>query len=191
LQVLGLDLAGEFKGVGYWGEAALVVPENINGRVRLPLVIQGQVIPVESSFRLLEKNYLKYVLGLDYNFGHGFYANLQFLHGFFDEFAFTAAAQKNLGLGQGMFFGTLSNYLLGRLEFKSANEKIRLKAGGLLEMTAKNTAFALMPEAEFRVADALSVQIGGFWPLSGQENKTKFGMFKKDSMFFLGLKVDF
>ena len=81
---------------------------------------------VENSFRLLEKSYWKYVLGLDYNFGHGFYANLQFLHGFFDEFAFTKAAQDNLGLRQGMFFGELANYLFGRLEYKSASEKIKL-----------------------------------------------------------------
>jgi hypothetical protein len=191
LQVLGLDLAGEFKGVGYWGEAALVVPENINGRLRVPLVIEGQVIAVESSFRLLEKNYLKYVLGLDYNFGHGFYANLQFLHGFFDEFAFSADAQKNLGLGQGMFFGSLSNYLFGRVEFKTPSEKIKLKAGSLLEMTTAASAFALLPEAEFRVADALVVQLGGFWLVSGSADKTKFGMFKKDPMIFLGMKVDF
>jgi hypothetical protein len=190
-QVLGLDCAGEFKGVGFWAEAALLLPENINGRVLAPLAVDGQWVTVENSFRLLEPAYWKYVLGLDYNFGHGFYANLQFLHGFFDEFAFTAAAQKNLGLGQGMFFGNLSNYLLGRLEFKSANEKFRLKAGGLLEMTSKGTAFALMPEAEFRMADALAITVGGFWLLSGHEDETKFGLFKKDALFFLGLKVDF
>ena len=190
-QVLGLDCAGEIVGVGFWAEAALLLPENINGRVVVPLAVDGQALVVENSFRLLEPSYWKYVLGLDYNFGSGFYANLQFLHGFFDEFAFTAAAQEKLGLGQGMFFGMLSNYLLGRLEFKSANEKIRLKAGGLMEMTSKGMAFALMPEAEFRVADALAVNMGGFWLLSGQENETKFGLFKKDPLFFLGLKVDF
>jgi hypothetical protein len=190
-QVLGFDCAGEIAGIGLWGETALVIPENINGRVVTPLAVDGQSVLVENSFRLLEPSYWKYVLGLDHNFGHGFYANLQFLHGFFDEFAFTAAAQKNLGLGQGMFFGALSNYLLGRVEFKSANEKIRLKAGGLLEMTSRDTAFALMPEAEFRVADALVMQLGGFWPLSGAVDRTKFGMFRNDAMAFLGLKVDF
>ncbi|MBN2398866.1 MAG: hypothetical protein JXI33_00845 [Candidatus Aminicenantes bacterium] len=190
-QVLGFDCAGDFKGVGFWAEVALTFPENINGRLVVPLAVDGHVIAVENNFRLLEPAYWKYVVGLDYNFGHGVYANLQFLRGFFDEFAFTAAAQKNLGLGQGMFFGTLSNYLLGRLEFKSANEKIRLKAGGLAEMTAKGTAFALMPEMEIRVADALVVNIGGFWLLSGQAGDSKFGLFKKDSLVFLGMKVDF
>jgi len=191
LQVLGFDCAGEFKGIGFWAESALIIPENINGRVVVPLIVNDQLLPAESSFRLLEPAYWKYVLGLDYNFGGGFYANLQFLHGFFDEFAFTTEAQQNLGIGQGMFFGNLSNYLLGRLEFKSANEKIKLKAGGLLEMTAKGSAFALMPEAEFRFADALVMNLGAFWPLSGQADESKFGQFKKDSMVFLGLKVDF
>lgn len=190
-QVLGFDCAGEFKGIGFWGEAGLVIPENISGRLVVPLIVQGQTVMVENSFRLLEKNYWKYVLGLDYNFGHGFYANLQFLHGFFDEFAFTKAAQDNLGLRQGMFFGELANYLFGRLEYKSASEKIKLKAGTLLEMTSTDTAFALLPEAEFRIADALVIQAGGFWLISGSEQKTKFGMFKKDSMIFLGLKIDF
>jgi hypothetical protein len=190
-QVVGLDCAGEIKGIGFWGEAGLVLPENITGLVRLPLTVDGQTITVENSFRLLEPAYWKYVLGLDYNFGHGFYANLQFLHGFFDEFAFTAEAQSNLGLGQGKFFGSLANYLFGRVEYKSASEKIKLKAGTLLEMTSANTAFALLPEAEFRVADALVIQAGGFWLVSGSAEKTKFGMFKKDSLLFLGMKVDF
>jgi hypothetical protein len=190
-QVLGLDCAGEFQGIGFWGEAGLVIPENISGRVVAPLIVQGQTIAVESSFRLLEKNYWKYVLGLDYNFGHGFYANLQFLRGFFDEFAFTAAAQENIGLRQGMFFGDLANYLFGRLEYKSGNEKIKLKTGALFEMTLNASAFALLPEAEFRVADALVIQAGGFWLVSGAADKTKFGMFKKDAMIFLGMKVDF
>jgi hypothetical protein len=191
LQVAGFDCAGEFKGVGFWGEAALVLPENVIGSSRVPLVIAGQPVVVENSFRLLEKSYWKYVLGLDYNFGGGFYANLQFLHGFFDEFAFSAEAEKYLGLKQGTFFGELSNYLFGRLEYKSGNEKLKLKASGLLEMTATESAFALLPEAEFRLADALVIQVGGFWLVSGAVDKTKFGMFKKDSMVFLGMKIDF
>ncbi|MEI6613784.1 MAG: hypothetical protein WCL37_02690, partial [Chrysiogenales bacterium] len=186
-----IDLAGELVGVGFWGEAALVLPEDVTGRARIPFVIEGQPVMVEKSFRLLEKNYWKYVLGLDYNFGHGFYVNLQFLHGFFDEFAFTREAQENLGLGQGVFFGALANYLFGRLEYKTGNEKLKLKAGGLMEITAQGSAFALLPEVEFRVADSLAMQLGGFWLLSGQADKTKFGQFKKDSMVFLGLKVDF
>jgi hypothetical protein len=190
-QVLGFDCAGEFKGIGFWAESALVLPENINGRVVVPLTVNGQAVTVENRFRLLEKSYWKYVLGLDYNFGHGFYLNLQFLHGFFDEFAFTKAAQENLGLGQGMFFGDLANYLFGRLEYKSGNEKVKLKAGGLLEMTSAATAFALLPEVEFRFADAMVIQIGGFFLVSGQVDKTKFGLFKKDSLVFMGLRVDF
>ncbi|MCX6554273.1 MAG: hypothetical protein NTZ12_04540, partial [Candidatus Aminicenantes bacterium] len=191
VQVAGFDCAGEFVGVGFWGEAALVLPENVTGSSRVPLVIAGQPVVIENSFRLLEKSYWKYVLGLDYNFGGGFYANLQFLHGFFDEFAFSAEAEKYLGLGQGRFFGELSNYLFGRLEYKSGSEKIKLKAGSLLEITSQASAFALLPEAEFRVADAVVAQLGGFWLLAGDAAETKFGMFKSDSLVFLGLKIDF
>jgi hypothetical protein len=191
LQIAGFDCAGEFAGVGFWGEAALVVPENVTGSSRIPLVIAGQPVVSENSFRLLAKNYWKYVLGLDYNFGGGVYANLQFLHGFFDEFAFSADAENRLGLGQGRFFGAQADYLFGRLEYKSGNEKLKLKAGGLLEMNAAATAFALLPEAEFRIADAVVAQLGGFWLLAGDADETKFGMFKSDSLVFLGLKIDF
>lgn len=190
-QVVGLDCAGEFKGIGFWAEAALLLPENINGRVQSPLAVDGRMITVENSFRLLEPAYWKYVLGLDYNFGGGFYANLQFLHGFFDEFAFSAEAGKYLGLKQGMFFGELSNYLFGRLEYKSGNEKLKLKVSGLVEMTAAGSASALLPEVEIRVADALVIQAGGFWLVSGSAGQTKFGMFKRDSLVYLGMKVDF
>lgn len=190
-QVFGFDCAGEFKGIGFWAESALLLSENINGRLVLPLALEGRTIMVENTFRLLDPSYWKYVLGLDYNFGGGFYANLQFLHGFFDEFAFTTEAMKNLALGQGMFFGALSNYVLGRLEYKSANDKFRLKAGSLMEITADASAFALLPELEVRVADALVIQAGGFWLVPASSEKTKFGLFKKDSMAYLGLKIDF
>ena len=191
LQVLGIDIAGEFMGAGFWGEAALVVPEAVTGQLRFPVVVNGLPVVTATSFRLLAKSYWKYVLGLDYAFGGGFYANLQFLHGFFDEFAFSAEAEKFLGLGQGRFFGDLADYLFGRLEYKSGNEKLRLKASGLLEKNAAGTALALLPEAEFRIADAVIAQLGGFWLLAGDAAETKFGMFKSDSLVFLGLKIDF
>lgn len=190
-QVLGLDLAGEFKGLGFWGEAALVVPEEVNGRLRVLQPVDGQLVMVESAFPLLKDTYCKYVLGIDYTLGGGFYANLQFLHGFFDESGFSAEAKKFLDLKQGMFFGCLSDYLLWRLEYKSRTEKAKLKGSGLLEMTRSGTALALMPEAEFRIADALIVQLGAFWLVAGREGEAKFALFKKDPLIYLGMKIDF
>lgn len=191
LQVLGLDLAGEWQGIGFWGEAALIVPEEVAGRLHSPLAVNGQTILVENSFRLLQGHYWKYVLGLDCTLGGGLYANLQFLHGFFDEWGFTAEAQRALGLGQGIFFGSISDYLFGRLDYKTADEKARLKLSGLLEMTRSGTAPALLPEAEFRLADSLIVQLGAFWPATGREGGAKFALFRKDAMAYLGLKLDF
>ena len=164
-QVLGFDCAGEFKGIGFWGEGrAGYCPKTSAAGWWCRCIVRDKPVTVENSFRLLETSYWKYVLGLDYNFGSGFYANLQFLHGFFDEFAFTAAAQENLGLRPGHVFRRF-----GQLSFRPPGIQVgqrkdqaegRRPAGNDRRAA---TAFALLPEAEFRVADALVMQAGGFW----------------------------
>jgi hypothetical protein len=184
--IWGLDLAGEAGGVGYWAEAAYVVPENVKGWMDFHGSL-GMTKPVS----LFEDGFWKYIVGADYNFGRGLSANVQFLHGFFDEVDYGANAAKMFGFRNGMFFGELGNYVLGRLEYKFAGDTVKLKAGGLIETTSNGTAVVVMPEAEFRVADAFNIVCGVFAAVSGDRNKTKFGTFRDDGQIYAGFKLDF
>ncbi|HNQ79466.1 MAG: hypothetical protein PHF93_09175 [Acidobacteriota bacterium] len=189
--ILGLDLAGEAGGLGYWAEAAYVMPEKIDGSVSFPIWIGDGPVIYTKTFPLFEEGFWKYVAGADYNFGGGFSVNIQFLHGFFDEVDYNAGAEDTFGFRKGMFFGEPGNYVLGRAEYKFARDTVKLKFGGLFETTSNGSAFVIMPEAEFRVADAFNVVCGAFAAVSGDREKTKFGAFRDDGQIYLGFKLDF
>ena len=191
LQVFGLDCAGEVEGVGFWGELAVMAPEDVQASLQVPAMIDQMPTLVDMKFPLFESTTVKYVLGADYNFGRGFYANVQYLHGFFDEIGYSQSARTYFGMKQGMFFGQPSDYILGRVEYKTAGGTVKIKAGGLVEMDGASSSFVFMPELEFRAADSLIIQAGAFKVLSGDESSTKFGMFKKDGMVYAGLRLDF
>jgi hypothetical protein len=70
IQVLGFDLAGEFRSVGFWGEMALFFPEEIK---------------VGPNVLLSDQPYLKYTIGLDYTFKNRVYLEAQYVHGFLTE----------------------------------------------------------------------------------------------------------
>ncbi|MDD8025429.1 MAG: hypothetical protein PHI34_02865 [Acidobacteriota bacterium] len=189
--IWGLDLAGELGGVGFWAEAAYVVPEAVQGSLTVPMIVDGTAFTYQTRFSLFEDSYWKFVAGADYNFGGGVSINVQYLHGFFDEVDYSDAAQAAFGLRTGMFFGEPEDYVLGRLEWKFARDTVRLKAGGLLEIVGGRTALALMPEAELRIADAFNLVAGAFAVVSGDRDLTKFGAFRDDGQVYFGFKLDF
>ncbi len=88
--IFGFDLAGEIKCVGVWTEISMVMPADdviltSNLHTVNPMTYEPMIITADSI--ILEKNklYFKYVVGADYSFNHGFYANIQYLHGFLHE----------------------------------------------------------------------------------------------------------
>jgi hypothetical protein len=189
--IWGLDLAGEAGGAGFWAEAAYIVPEDVTATLNYSLLLNGLPFDLRKEFPLFESGYWKYVIGADYAFGGGVSVNVQYLHGFFDEVDYSAAAQETFAFRTGMFFGEPGDYVLGRLEWKFARDTVRLKAGGLYEFTDGRSSLALMPEAEFRIADALNLVCGAFAVVSGDRDKTKFGSFRDDGQVYVGLKLDF
>ena len=190
LSVVGVDLAGELAGIGFWAEVALNLPDDVEAELVVPALLGDSPSSVSVHMPLFASEFVKYVVGIDYNFGAGFYANLQFLHGFFDEFAYSSEAQKHFDLREGMFFGELEDYLVGKLEYKTPSQSLKLSLSGIYEM-GEAEALVLTPELETRIADGMLLQTGGFLTVSGDEEKTKFGPFKKDKIVYLGLKIDF
>jgi hypothetical protein len=104
VQVVGADFSGELLALGVWGEAGLFIPE---GYTRTTRAEPGSV-PVDSE--VVDEPYARYVLGCDYTFRSGFYANLQFVHGFDFE-----NEKERLG-----------DYLTMRLEKKLLHDKFTL-----------------------------------------------------------------
>ncbi|MFW6128643.1 MAG: hypothetical protein ACOC6P_00150 [Candidatus Aminicenantaceae bacterium] len=190
--ILGLDLAGELFSVGFWAEAAYIEPENIKGFVAFPFLVNGNLSPMKQVFPLFESGYFQYVLGMDYTFGigNGVYLNMQYLHGFFDEKDYSNKAEQMLGMQKGMFFGELEDYLIASAEYKMLNNDLKIEAGGMVEFTGDETAIAFMPAIEYRIWDYALLQAGAFLS-SGDDQDTKFGVFKDDKLIYFSFKLNF
>jgi hypothetical protein len=184
------DFSGELWGMGFWGEAAYFIPEKLTATALLPALLNGTPQQMEQKFNLFEKGYFKYVIGADYHFAGGFYANVQFLRGFFDEADFSEPVKTFFGISTGQFFGELESYLIGRLEYGNPAGTLKAGIGSLYEISDKNS-FSLVPALEFKIADSMLIQAGGFLNVSGDTYRTKFGIFRNDRIVYLGFKLDF
>lgn len=190
LQMIGADLSGELWGVGFWAEAAYFIPEKVTATAELPVLLNGTFQVMEQHFDLFEKGYFKYVIGADYHLGSGFYINAQFLHGFFDESDFSSDSKTFFGISTGQFFGELESYLVSRLEYSNPAGTLKIGLGSLYEISDENS-FSLFPAFEWKVADSMLIQAGGFFNVSGDETRSKFGMFRNDRVVYLSFKLDF
>jgi len=190
--VWGLDIAGEIFSMGFWSELAYVQPEPVDGFVFVSVPSNRFPSMIKKSFPLFEGSYLKYVLGADYtvDIGTGIYLNAQYLHGFFDETDYSSRAESALGFQKGMFFGEIQDYILARAEYSLMRDKLTLELGGIVEFSKQEQAFAFMPSLEYKIKDLVTFQAGGFL-VSGNQDHTKFGSFKKDNILFFAFKTDF
>ncbi|RFT17099.1 MAG: hypothetical protein OP8BY_1041 [Candidatus Saccharicenans subterraneus] len=194
-QVLGLDLAGEIKSVGFWAELARVQPQKILGWLDTYLLIGGELFPLNAVFPLLDSYYWQWVVGADYTFSvaDGLYVNFQYLHGLFDEASFSGLAESYFGLRKGMWFGQVQDYLAGRAELRML--KGDLKAGLNTIFSPSSGEFSrssaiFYPTLEYRVHDAVSVQAGAILA-TGDGSRSKFGNFSRDRVVYLLTKLSF
>ena len=88
------------------------------------------------------------------------------------------------------FFGEIESYFISRLEYGNPAGTLKLGLGGLYEISDKNS-LSLLPTFECKIADGMLIQAGGFLNVSGDENRTKFGMFRKDRLVYISFKLDF
>jgi len=190
--IFGIDLSGEIFSIGWWAEFAFIKPEKIKGFLERPILIGNQYQPIKKEFSIFEKGYYKWVIGADYTLGigNGVYLNAQYLHGFFDERDYTELYERYFGFKKGMFFGEIEDYLIARAEYKMLEENLKIEIGGILEFAQDQRAFSFNPSIEYRFSDAFIFQAGVFI-VSGDEENTKFGAFKRDKLMYVLFKVDF
>lgn len=190
--VLGVDVSGEVFSLGFWGEAAYVRPQEMDGFVSKGYYIRDTYLVEKTVFPLFEEDYFKYVLGMDYTLGigDGLYLNVQYLHGFFDERDYGLKAEQLLQRQSGTFFGEIEDYVVGRAELSLLNENLKIEWGGMVEFAEESTSVVWMPSFQYKVLDYATLQAGAFLVSSGDED-TKFGMFKEDKLGYLSFKLDF
>lgn len=194
-QVFGLDLSGELKSVGFWAELTRTRPDKKFSWLDSFLLIGSQVLPLAVEFPLMENYYWQWVVGADYTFSlaDGLYVNAQYVHGLFDEVAFSPLAKGYFGLRQGMWFGQIQDYLGGRAELRLLKGDLKLGLNSLISLnsgdTTKNSAI-LYPSVEYKINDAFFFQAGGIFSF-GDREMSKFGSFSRDRVVYLLTKVSF
>lgn len=138
-QIIGFDFATSFDKFGLWGEIGYFIPESLNCVIDRSLIGLGV-----SDSLVLDKNYYKYVLGLDYR-QNDIYVLLQYVYGFPYD------AGENI-----------NDFLLLHSSFKFFDSKIELNL---------NYAFEIYNFEDKEFSHLLSPEIS-FYPLSNLQIKT-------------------
>ncbi len=183
MKMIGLDFAGSIKGVGLWGEGALFLPQKTYMKRYLHYSMPDFGVAKDSvltdSLVLDNSPYVKFVLGLDYTFSHGFYLNFQYLHGFVNE-----RGPKEL-----------NDYFLISLQYTTPNDKLKLSllSGGLQVADFKhfkeNYAWFYAPEVSYKPVDNAEFILGAH--LLDGASSTSFGKVNKNDEIYLKLKYSF
>lgn len=179
--IIGADLATSIKGVGFWAEAAVFIPEKdvimSNDVSALFPMLPGPVII--DSLILEAKPYLKFVVGGDYYFSEGSYLNLQYIHGFIHERGNDA----------------LNDYFFIRYDKGFFNDKLIISPlSGAFIVTdwkdiSENYAFAYMPEIIYKATVNSEISLSTVF-FDGKGDNL-FANMKDFDMFMFKLKYNF
>lgn len=171
MKVLGFDFIGDMGGVGIWGEAGIFYPDM---KARYHMIIDTVVIDIVVT----EKSYTKFVLGADYTFGNGLYANVQYLHGFLHE------RRDNL-----------RNYVVFNFEKRYMNDKLKLNflSGGInfkrLKDIRDNYGLVYNPQVTYTPIDNLEIAFGS--RIIDGRGESLFGRLKDRDEIYFRVKYSF
>jgi hypothetical protein len=172
--IIGFDLAGAIKDIGIWAEAAMYLPEKTTLTTDLSLLGMGTQDTI-----LLEKPYLRYIIGLDYTFKNGIYINGQYLRGFVHE-------RGNENLEDYFTFAMEWKFLQDKIKLSPLNSAIEIKNWQDIK---HNYAVALSPEISYNPFSGAELSIGFRW-LQGS-NTTTFGRAQDNDELYLKVKYCF
>jgi hypothetical protein len=210
MDVLGFDFAGsleKLKGLGYWFEGAVYFPQKITYGIYndssgghdpvtftpdmtdpnkytlhlgYPEAMRGTVIP--------STPFLKVTAGVDFSWNKYLYTNLQYVHGFIDEFGAGKQCYALPGEGPGGITrceSRIGEYIVAGADLKLFNDALLIRffgafkiphvddlAGSFKDEMPKFTA-VLFPQIAWAVWDATELSIGAFVFLG--DSSTKFG----------------
>ncbi|MBI5528556.1 MAG: hypothetical protein HY897_19670 [Deltaproteobacteria bacterium] len=185
IQVIGLDFAASLPwlfNLGVWFDGAAIHPEKVdmllyttNYRPGDPCATPGMT---GSDIRLAcSRNsdywYYKMTAGFDYTFTSWLYMNVQYLHGFDDEFGYEDA---------------LDDFIAGGVDLKFLNDQLLLRLFTLHDIT--DGSDILFPQFILNKWDSTELQLGAIFNLGAED--TKFGQKASGrNMVFTKVKVGF
>ncbi len=149
--IVGADFATNVMGAGFWGEAALYIPQDsVVMSTDISPWINGGTTPVLIDSTVLEKKpYVKFVLGTDYSFANNTYLNFQYMHGFINE-------RGN---------GNLNDYFILRYEINLMNNNLKFApiSGGAAitdwNDIENNYAVFYVPEISYMATDNVELKL--------------------------------
>lgn len=180
--IIGADFSTSIAGAGFWGEAAVFVPESdVIMTNDLSAFYPTSPVPVTTDSLILDKSkpYVKFIIGTDYNFADGSYINCQYLHGFVQE----------------MGVDGLNDYFFARYEKKFLNDKLKISPiSGAFIVTnwnklSDNYAIAYMPQVSYNATDDIEITLSATF-FDGKGNNM-FANLKEYNMFGFKMKYSF
>lgn len=178
--IAGADFATSIAGIGLWGEAVLFIPdEEVIMTNDLSALYPMSPVPVTIDSTLIDKPYLKFIAGGDYNFRDGSYLNFQYLHGFFHE------------KGE----GNMNDYFFLRYEKSFFNQKLKIApVSGAFIVTdwndIKNSyTFAYLPQITYTATADIEMTLSV--AIFEGKGDNLFANMKDYDMFMFRMKYSF
>ena len=206
VDIVGAELAGSIErlgGVGYWAEAALNIPQEVRlglyeevltGQQRAINYNGGEVgfLPLGGApaFRptVVERApFVKATIGADYTIKGRVYVNLQYVHGFIDEFGAGRYPRPRRDPSNPTeplrWESRIGDYLVAGMDVKAFADRLLFRFFGLIKLPTVDLATrqfddyaptgVLFPQIIWTVWDATELMLGGFIMLG--DRSTKFG----------------
>jgi len=154
VQVVGADMAtslGFLGGLGLWAEVGMTFHDDLYRVIDTYPVGTGIVVEKERG----ADHFIKAVVGVDYSITPWWYVNVQYMHGFLDEF----------GEDQ------LNDYMVAGSDIKMARDKVLLRIFGIVSI--QDQSFVLFPQLVVKPWNNGEFAVGSFL-FMGKED-TKFG----------------
>jgi hypothetical protein len=178
--IVGADFATSIAGAGFWGEAAVVIPDKkVIMTNDLTALYPMSPDPVTVDSTILDKPYIKFIVGGDYNFRDGSYVNIQYLHGFFHE-----RGSKEL-----------NDYFFIRYEKKFLNDRLMIAPiGGAFIVSdwkniKDNSTIVYVPQISYKATDDIEISLS--LAVFDGKGDNMFSQFNDFDMFMFKMKYNF
>ncbi|RPJ08584.1 MAG: hypothetical protein EHM28_03890 [Spirochaetaceae bacterium] len=186
--MIGADVVKDWGIFLMWAEVALFFQQE---QMATTTIVGGPLAGTTTSTALASDLYVKYTVGMDKDFGGGFYMNFQYAHGFFTE-------RGNEGAGR------LQDYILLRLQYDTLEEKLTFGLTGLLnvntiadtftasdigEYFTDNFGFMTGLDVEYKPSLSLTLKVGIMF-FEG-EDSTHIGKMDGYDMFYFKAEFKF
>ncbi|MEO0138909.1 MAG: hypothetical protein ABIL16_02015 [candidate division WOR-3 bacterium] len=164
--MLGFNFASTPFNLGFWGEFALFIPDSFETQKRLLLPDPFGFDSVTLTFQP-NKPFLRFVLGWDYTFPKGIYANLQYIRGFINERS----------------ADSLRDYFILRMEKTFFDGNLKVMPANLLLEVGNWGNIVWIPAFEYYPVDNLTASFGVLL-IWGKGDSPLARMEKIDEAFF-------